>query len=432
MKNESGSQEYFQNSESSTRGDFPSEFGSFPMILKALAVAPILAAYKFSGSSRKNLWLWPAALTMSGIILHKSGFWSGRQNSGDQENKDENNNEMIKVLDDVYALPPVQFHPQFIFHWGMSKFCEERLRNIRIEHIDAYCDDPDNNKNLILDCDKFEKKLSHYTQRTLIIATIPSPVGSVGVYGRMGTHAITIFIDPLKLKIRVNDPMCKNMLNGGDIVKFPVKLRCILEERYTDYTVICEHKQLQYRGEMICLFLAYKMGQYYAQDNIEKLTREQIMLDWPSDMSLLQVNSRTRGNLCVLISALILHTCGRFSEWFQQNGVKSHFAVNYGYSYNLSEAICQHIDESEIQIFIDSLTNFYIYYDLRANANYINTLGETFIDSLYHNLRTDIQIGKDKTVDEQFKALCKNDLRIIEIADLFRKQTLSITSSLNT
>lgn len=367
----------------------------FAWVLAALPIGVTLRLQQ----SVNSVWLWPAALMTSGIVIASRNVFT-------QTVATESPAQIEKTQ---YFIVPKQFHPRFCLHenWDpkiIAHFFRQRLGELQIVEINSCIPDPNDCKSLLIDGEKFRQQLPEFTQRTLVIVTVPSPVGTRDRFGVLGIHAVTIFIEPVRRKIRVNEPMCKNMLADGSVVKFPHILLQILEYKYRNYTVICEHKQLQLRGEKICQFLAYKMGQYYQQGNIEALTREQVMNDWPEDMKLLQSTAGDRNNLYYMVAHLLMHIGQKIAADFVPTTKNLPFCA-----WTLSNTICLHITDSNIANTIHALSQYYIYYDAYTEANYLSELGEAFVDEVYRLI----------SPYTQFKTLYKDEQRVQELVRFF-------------
>nr|MDQ2994383.1 hypothetical protein [Pseudomonadota bacterium] len=348
-----------KNEKHAASSDFSLESGT-PLILGALAIAPVIA-FEMKNPPKK-VWFLPALLASAGLILKYQDLFAEKVQPISYNipaNPYNYTGDCVR-----FRIPPQHFHPNFQFHTSKGygdRFCAKHFPDLPIVYIDAYRFEASKPRDLVFDYGHFAKSLPVCTSATLLVVTMPSSTDP------KDAQVVTVFISPETKRIRVNDPLCNNRKTNGDVITFPFAFRKILEQKYSGYSVINEHKQLQYFGESNSVFLAHKMAQYYTQGKIEKLTRAQLLLDWPEDMALLQPRHNTNADVKTVLTALFRHIDLKL------------FNVNSAPI--LANLVAEFVEESEIEKLLQKLTSVFVYLDDSCSVNELNADGVALVES---------------------------------------------------
>ncbi len=393
--------------------------GNVPLVLGVLSIIPLSLAFRYWGASS----IIPDSLYRFALVTKCMGFFSYNNTPEPSRTSSFFHVQLSRMPNEpVFYIPPAQYNPNYIFN-HFSKFFQKYLNNIDVYTVDATQIDPNSKFDSIFDftdCINFPK----FSKPSLIVVSIPSPVGSRRPSGHMWTHALTIFVSPWKQEIRINDPMYNNTTDEGDFVRFPPELIRVIEKQFPEYKIIDEKKQLQNRGESICSYLAYKMGQYYAQGNIEELTREKIISDWAEDMILCKPAELPRSDqLFWLMHNIFAHIKEKFRTWtLKKFGQVLEDANCNSVLYladNVRDGILQFAegDDSVIESSLSSLTDCWVYFDSTYAISEINESGETLVDAIVSILQEHVLAQPQDALNQTLKTIHKDKDLVKKICD---------------
>ena len=295
-------------------------------------------------------------------------------------------------LKNTICILPRSFFPKF----KCSIWMEDMLRNKYLHGFDYHkvVATKEVGKDYLLDLEKLERSLPEVSSTPVFICLIvPTPCGSRYKDGKMLQHANTVFINPDKKEIYVNEP-----LTGNQGIQFSVDIIILLKRKYPDYKVINESCPLQEPGETTCGYLALKVAQYYHQNTERTVppSRTRMLSEWHDDMEYL-ISTRfgaqlTYPNSGQNFNTLTDHLGGYLAEkarhFVDTNNISNLFALFYFRIIypHISAVFLSHISSNNAPNFekgVPALSRLFCYLDRGVECNALSPEGEIFINKLW-------------------------------------------------